>query len=60
MTHRGDLSLKDAALKAYNQVLFPYHGYAIQKACATGLESLPQIAFVLCLIGETGESVNYF
>ncbi|WZY78302.1 hypothetical protein YC2023_024686 [Brassica napus] len=52
MIHRGDDSLKDAATKAYNQVLFPHHQYNIQKACATGLNSLPSKSLVLLLLGE--------
>ncbi|KAF2597515.1 hypothetical protein F2Q68_00010963, partial [Brassica cretica] len=48
----GDDSLKDAAIKAYNQVLFPHHQYNIQKACATGLNSLPSKSLVLLLLGE--------
>lgn len=60
MIHRGDDSLKDSAIKAYNQVLFPHHQYNIQKACATGLNSLPPKSLVLLLIGETGEYMIFF
>ncbi|XP_056844222.1 accelerated cell death 11 [Raphanus sativus] len=54
----GDDSLKDAAIKAYNQVLFPHHQYNIQKACATGLNSLPSKSLVLLLLGEAEETIN--
>lgn len=55
--HRGDSSLKNAAVKAYNDVLKPHHGLNIQQACATGLDSLPTRALILLVIGETGESL---
>lgn len=56
MIHRGDSSIKDAAIKAYNDVLKPYHDSDIQEACVTGLDTILSRSFVLLLIGETGES----
>ncbi|VVB08160.1 unnamed protein product [Arabis nemorensis] len=50
----ADSSLKDAVFKAYNQVFSPYHTYGIQKAAATGIESLPPRAFLWPMISETG------
>ncbi|CAH2046202.1 unnamed protein product [Thlaspi arvense] len=58
LVSEGDDSLKDAAVKAYNEVLFPHHQYNIQKACATGLDSLPPKSFILFMIGETEETVK--
>jgi len=49
----ADSSLKDAAFKAYNQVLAPYHALALLESAATGMETLPSRALLLLLISET-------
>lgn len=54
--NRADSSLKDAAFKAYNQVLAPYHGHGLKESAETGMESLPTRALLLCMINETGNS----
>ncbi|KAH7568499.1 hypothetical protein JRO89_XS06G0007600 [Xanthoceras sorbifolium] len=48
-------SLKDAASKAYAQVLAPHHGWAIRKAVAAGMYALPTRAQLLSKLNEDGE-----
>ncbi|KAF2536665.1 hypothetical protein F2Q68_00020160 [Brassica cretica] len=54
----ADSSLKDAAFKAYNQVLAPYHGHGLKESAETGMESLPTRALLLCMINETEETAK--
>lgn len=60
MIHRGNRSLKYVAIKAYNDVLKPYHDSSTRQDSATGLDSLPPWYDLLRMIGETGESMNFF
>lgn len=51
---RGN-SLKDPASKAYEQVLAPYHGWAIRKAVSAGMYVLPTKEQLLKKLNEDGK-----
>lgn len=53
----GD-SFKDAASKAYAQVLAPHHGWAIRKAVAAGMYALPTRAQLLKKVKEDENSAK--
>lgn len=54
--HRGN-SLRDAASLAYGEVFAPYHGWAIRKAVAAGMYTLPTKSQLLMKLNESGKSL---
>ncbi|KAK4589004.1 hypothetical protein RGQ29_019848 [Quercus rubra] len=51
-------SLKDPATKAYSQVFAPHHGWAIRKAVAAGMYTLPTKAQLLRMLNEDEPSAR--
>jgi hypothetical protein len=54
---RGN-SLRDAASVAYAQVFAPHHGWAIRKAVAAGMYTLPSKSQLLKKLNEDEESAK--
>ncbi|CAN6465313.1 unnamed protein product [Victoria cruziana] len=50
-------SLRDAASLAYGEVFAPYHGWAIRKAVAAGMYTLPTKSQLLMKLNESGKSL---
>lgn len=54
LCHSGN-SLRDPASVAYAKVFAPHHGWAIRKAVAAGMYTLPSKAQLLRKLNEDGE-----
>ncbi|KAI3890419.1 hypothetical protein MKX03_028241 [Papaver bracteatum] len=57
-TEYGDMSLKDLGIKAYDETLAPYHGWALRKAVHTGMFTLPTKAQFLKKVNQDEASAR--